>query len=73
MRNDEPEFQRIFHTVSSMLLNPVSVQESWKSDPATWTASWDSRKGSSVLKGKRNQTLSRKATRKKRREGADEE
>jgi hypothetical protein len=73
MRNDEPEFRRIFQTVSSMLLNPVPVQESWKSDPATWTASWDSRKGSSVQKGKRNQTLSKKATRKKQREEADEE
>jgi hypothetical protein len=73
MRNDEPEFRRIFQTVSSMLLNPAPVQESWKSDPATWTASWDSRKGSSVQKGKRNQTLSKKATRKKQREEADEE
>jgi hypothetical protein len=73
MRNDEPEFRRIFQTVSSMLINPISVQESWKSDPAIWTASWDSRKGSSALKGKRNQTQSKKATRKKRKEGADEE
>jgi hypothetical protein len=65
MRNDEPEFRQVFETVSSALLKQNPVQENWESDPATWTASWDSRKGSSAQKAKRTQARSKIATEKK--------
>jgi hypothetical protein len=65
MRNDEPEFRQVFETISSVLLKQNPIQENWKSDPATWTASWDSRKGSSARKAKRTQARSKIATEKK--------
>ncbi len=65
MRNDEPEFRRVFETISSALLKQNPVQENWESDPATWTVSWGSRKGSSARKAKRTQARSKIATEKK--------
>ncbi len=65
MRNDEPEFRRVFETISSALLKQNPVQGNWKSDLATWTASRGSRRGSSARKAKRTQARSKIATEKK--------
>jgi hypothetical protein len=65
MRNDKPEFRQVFQTVSSALLRGNHAQENWKSDPATWTASWASQKENSARKGKRAPARSRTAKRKK--------
>jgi hypothetical protein len=73
MRNDQPEFRHIFQTVSSILLQTSSAQENWKDDPATWTASWVSRRKSTARKGKRTPARSRTVTRKKPGERLDEE
>jgi hypothetical protein len=64
MRNDEPEFRQVFETISLVLLKQNPVQENWQSEPATWTASWGSRKGSSARKAKRTRARSKIATEK---------
>ncbi len=66
MRNDEPEFRWVYKLVSSVLLQGNSVQENWKSDPATWTASWDFQKGNSARKEKQNLAPNRTVMPKKR-------
>ncbi len=65
MRNDEPEFRQVFKAVSSTLLRQNHVQANWKSDPATWTASWASRKENSARKGRRAPARGKIATQKK--------
>ncbi len=65
MRNDEPEFRQIFAIVASTLLKQNHVQANWKSDPATWTASWNSRKENSARKGRRTPARNETATQKK--------